>query len=439
MKASVAPAATRDELFEHSESGKLVNNLAQFGRALRRGGLPVGTGQVVDAVRAVVATGFSSREDFFWILQACFVSKREHAAVFAQIFRLYWRDPRFSERMMAMLLPIVHGTQQERRAEVATRRAADALLGERALPKIDNSGESENFEVGIDAAGTTAAVERLQAMDFEQMTGEEMKEATKIIASLTLDVLPIPSRRKRRSVRGRLPDWRATLRRAASLHGEVYECIHSNYRKRWPCLVALCDISGSMSVYSRTILRFLHAVANRKGAGWSKVHAFTFGTRLTNITRHLENRDADAALAAAGSESPDWDGGTRIGECLRSFNVNWSRRVMGQGALTLLISDGLDSGDSDMLDWEMRRLRLSSRRLIWINPLLRWEGFLPKARGTAIMLPHVDCFRSAHNIVSLSELAVALSRAGDAGEKNRLTAALRRESYNSAADNRFTA
>lgn len=217
------------------------------------------------------------------------------------------------------------------------------------------------------------------------------------------------------------------MRRAGAGTGEIREIFRQDHRIRWPNLVALCDISGSMSAYSRTVLRFLHAVANREGDGWSRVHAFTFGTRLTNISRQLGNRDIDAALAAAGTESPDWDGGTRIGECLRSFNRDWSRRIMGQGAVTLLISDGLDSGDPAELDREMQRLQLSSRRLIWINPLLRWDGFLPKARGVRAMLPHVDCFRSAHNIVSLTELAEAVGSADDAGEKPRLIAALKEE------------
>ncbi len=405
--------------------GRLIHNIAHFGRALRRAGLPAGPGQVLDAVRAVSEAGFTSRDDFFWILQACFVSRKEHSEVFAQIFRLYWRDPRFLERMMAMLLPMVRGTRQEQPAASAARRAADALLGERAPPGSESGGVAEEFDIGIDASGTAAFRERLRVIDFEQMTGEEMAEAERIIANLALDVPPIRSRRKRMAACGRFPDWRATMRKAASAQGEVRVLLRRDCRIRWPCLVVLCDISGSMSAYSRTILRFLHAAANRKGAGWSRVHAFTFGTRLTNITRHLRSRDADAALAAAAAESPDWDGGTRIGECLRNFNVNWSRRVMGQGAVTLLISDGLDGGRPGSLGPEMRRLRLSSRRLIWVNPLLRWSGFMPKARGAREMLPHVDCFRSAHNIASLAELAAAVSRTADSGEKQRLMAALR--------------
>ena len=175
-----------------------------------------------------------------------------------------------------------------------------------------------------------------------------------------------------------------------------------------------------MSQYSRVILHFLHAVSNAKGAGWAKVHAFTFGTRLTNITRHLRQRDVDAALAAAGAEAQDWEGGTRIGSCLHEFNRDWSRRVLGQGAVVLLITDGLDRDDPDALSHEMQRLHLSARRLIWLNPLLRWEGFAPKARGIAAMLPHVDSFRAGHSIASLEELASVISRPDDAGDKFRL-------------------
>ncbi len=206
--------------------------------------------------------------------------------------------------------------------------------------------------------------------------------------------------------------------------GELRRVHLQKPRPRWPNLVVLCDISGSMSQYSRMVLHFLHAVANEKGAGWARVHAFTFGTRLTNITRHLATRDVDAALAAAGQEAQDWEGGTRIGECLHAFNRDWSRRVMGQGAVVLLITDGLDRGDAQALDKEMERLHLSARRLIWLNPLLRWEGFAPRATGIRAMLPHVDAFRAGHSIATLEELAEAISRPDDMGDKARLMAML---------------
>jgi uncharacterized protein len=202
--------------------------------------------------------------------------------------------------------------------------------------------------------------------------------------------------------------------------GEITQLALKSPRERWPNLVVLCDISGSMSQYSRLALHFVHAVANRRGQGWAKVHAFTFGTRLTNITRHLRTRDVDAALAAAGAEAQDWSGGTRIGACLRAFNRDWSRRVLGQGAVVLLITDGLDRDDAGALGLETERLGLSCRRLIWLNPLLRWEGFAPKAGGIRAMLPHVHSFRAGHSITSLESLARAVSDPRDSGEKARL-------------------
>jgi uncharacterized protein with von Willebrand factor type A (vWA) domain len=168
------------------------------------------------------------------------------------------------------------------------------------------------------------------------------------------------------------------------------------------------------------LLHFVHAVASRRGAGWARVHAFTFGTRLTNITRHMAARDVDEALAAAGAEARDWQGGTRIGDSLRAFNRDWSRRVLGQGAVVLLVTDGLDRGDPVQLAAEAERLRLSARRLIWLNPLLRFDGFAPRARGVAALLPQVDALCSAHDVASLEDLGDRLSRASGDGEKTRL-------------------
>ena len=398
--------------------GRLAENIAHFARALRRAGLPVGTGRVIDAVRAVEAAGFTDRQDFFHTLQACFVSRPEHRVVFAQVFRLYWRDPQFLEHMMAMMLPMLRGANPAPEPAAAERRAAEALLGGADAPAPREEGEREEIE--IDARLTASADERLRQMDFEQMSAAEQARARRAIARLQLPVEPIASRRTRADPRGRMPDWRATMRAALRSGGEIRSLAYRARRSRWPNLVALCDISGSMSSYSRMLLHFLHAAANARGAGWAEVHAFTFGTRLTNITRHLRRRDVDAALAAAGQEAGDWEGGTRIGACLHAFNRDWSRRVLGQGAVVLLITDGLDRDEPDRLAREMERLQLSARRLIWLNPLLRWDGFAPRARGVRAMLPHVDSFLACHNLASLEELTEVLTRADDAGARTRL-------------------
>ncbi|MDE4303532.1 VWA domain-containing protein [Phaeobacter gallaeciensis] len=404
---------------------KLVQNITHFARALRKAGLPIGPGRVVDAVEAVAAAGFTSRQDFYWALHACFVTRPEHRAVFAQIFRLYWRDPRFLEHMMAAMLPAVRGVQEERAAKPGEKRAAEALL-DGANDQIDlpEGQEDEGTEFEIDATLTMSSEERLRSLDFEQMSTEEVARAKRILSQMRLPVQPIQSRRLMAAPHGQRADWRRTLRDAARRGGDLQDIARAKRRIRWPNLLVICDISGSMSQYSRIVLHFLHSVANQKGAGWAKVHGFTFGTRLTNITRHLATRDVDAALAAAGAEAQDWEGGTRIGQCLHDFNRDWSRRVMGQGAVVLLITDGLDRDDPDQLAKEMQRLHLSSRRLIWLNPLLRWEGFAPKAQGIRAMLPHVDSFRAGHSIASLEDLAQVISRPEDQGEKARLMALL---------------
>lgn len=399
------------------EDGKLALNITHFARALRKAGLPVGTGRVLDAIRAVEVVGFTDRRDFYFTLEACFVSRPEHRQVFSQVFRLYWRDPRFLEQMMSLILPMVRGVNAARRPAAAERRAAEALLdGAKAPPRREVEGE----EIEIDASLTFSAQERLRHLDFEQMSTAELAEARRAIARLDLPVRPLVSRRTRSDPRGRVADWRGTMRAALRSGGEIQRLTLRARRVRWPNLVVLCDISGSMSSYSRMLLHFLHMAANARGAGWAKVHAFTFGTRLTNITRHLAQRDVDAALAAAGKEARDWEGGTRIGESLRGFNRDWARRVLGHGAVVLLITDGLDRDDPEALRREMDRLHLSARRVIWLNPLLRWEGFSPRARGIRAILPNVDSFRPCHNLASLEALSEALTRPDDPGERARL-------------------
>lgn len=406
------------------EDGKLAENITWFARALRAAGIPVGPGRVIDAIRAVEAVGFTRKPDFFYVLQACFVSRPEHRTIFAQIFRLFWRDPRYLEHMIAALSPMIRGVQEEEKAKPAEKRAAEALLDgvNREIEREEEEGKETEIE--IDASRTMSGEERLRSLDFELMSNAEMAEAKRMLAKLALPVEPLISRRTRLSPNGTLIDGPATLRAAMRHGGEMKSFSLKARRERWPNLVTLCDISGSMSQYSRAVLHFLHAVSNEKGAGWAKVHAFTFGTQLTNITRHLATRDVDAALAAAGAQAQDWEGGTKIGTCLHQFNRDWSRRVMGNGAVVLLITDGLDRDDPAELEKEMRRLQLTAKKVIWLNPLLRWDEFAPKARGIKAMLPHVDSFRAGHNIAALEALADAISRPDDVGEKARLMALL---------------
>jgi uncharacterized protein with von Willebrand factor type A (vWA) domain len=406
------------------EHGRLAANILHFARALRAAGLPVGPGRVVEAVNAVSVGGFEYREDFYHTLAACFLSRPEQRAVFDQCFHMFWRDPQILEKMIGLLLPELRTPGFEREKKAGEERAAEALTAGSDLPppKVE---EVEQDQIEFDAALTFSGQETLKSRDFEQMTAAEIATAKRAIAALRLPVRPIASRRTIADPRGRIADWRRTMRVAMRQGGDVREIVRRKRRTRWPALVALVDISGSMAAYSRMLLHFLHAAANAEGAGWHMVHVFTFGTRLTNISRHLRQRDVDEALARAGAEARDWEGGTRIGACLEDFNKRWSRRVLGQGGVVLLVTDGLDRDDPARLSREAERLGLSCRKLIWLNPLLRWEGFEARAQGVKALLPHVDSFRSAHNIESLEALADTLTRADDQGEKARLMQGLR--------------
>ena len=406
------------------EDGRLAQNILHFARALRAAGLPVGTGRALEAVRAVAAAGFEEREDFYHTLAACFTSRPEHRVVFDQCFHMFWRDPRIMERMMGLMMPEIRAPTQERERQAGEQRASEGLTDGIDAPPPEMDREPDEIEV--DAQLSFSDQETLRSRDFEQMSAAEIAAAKRAIARLTLPVQPMQSRRTQPSPTGQLPDWRRTMRESLR-KGGMPVLARRERRIRWPALVALCDISGSMASYSRMLLHFLHAATNQKGAGWSKVHVFTFGTRLTNITRHLRHRDVDEALANAGHEAEDWEGGTRIGACLEDFNKTWARRVMGQGAVVLLITDGLDRDDPDRLAREAERLHLSSRRVIWLNPLLRWDGFEAKARGIRALLPHVDSFVPAHNVASLEGLATIISRSGASGEKQRLLNGLEAE------------
>jgi len=382
--------------------GRLVLNLMHFARALRAAGLPVGPGKVLQAVEAVEAVGLANRTDFYWALHAVLVNRRDQSELFDQAFHIFWRNPDILKRMMAMMLPTVRTDATPDRAEMA-QRLAEALHG--AAPEADGP---EKTEIEIDATFTVSAAERLQDKDFEKMTGAEMAQAKRLLTRLALPLAEVTTRRHRPDPLGPRIDPRGTLRRMLRSGGDLADLARRRRRTRPPPLVVLCDISGSMTRYSRMLLHFMHAVTNDR----DRVHSFVFGTRLTNITRHLRHKDVDVALDAVSSAVADWSGGTRIGTALRGFNRHWARRVLGQGAVVLLITDGLDRDAGEGLAAEAERLHKSCRRLVWLNPLLRWEGFAPKSSGIRALLPHVDDFRAAHSLNSLAGLADALSREG---------------------------
>ncbi len=386
--------------------GKLAENVVHFARALRRAGVPVGPAQVMSAIEAVQAAGFTRREDFKAALRATLITRPEHFEIFAQVFGMFWRDPEFLEKMVRSMLPLLQTMEQDSPDEkAAQRRAEEALGGE--PPEQDESAAEED-RVEMDAQMSFSRAEVLRQLDFEQMSAVEQSAAIQAIRKLRLPAPRIRTRRQVASHRGRQPDARALLRDALRRGGEIGRMPMKAPRQRPLNLVVLCDISGSMSAYTRMLMHFLHTLVWAPNSGWGHVHGFTMGTQLTNITRALHRRDVDDALKAVGQDAPDWQGGTRLGEALHVFNRDWSRRVLGQGAAVLLITDGLETGGPELLKAEAERLALSCKRLIWLNPLLRFEGFAPKAAGVRTLLPLVDSFHACHNLASLEELAAAL-------------------------------
>jgi uncharacterized protein len=390
-------------------TGRLAQNILFFARALRDAGVPVGPGGVLDAIAAVEAAGIGDRADFYATLHAVFVKKHEHSLLFDQAFRIFWRRKGFLEKLIAMMSPQADPAKaRDRKPEAGANRIAEALFKnareqEKAAPSLD-----------LDARFTVSAAEVLQKKDFAQMSAAEIARARELIARLKLPNDLIKTRRHQTSAHGRRIDPRRSFRRTLRDGGAIIDLAFRAPALRHPPIVALCDISGSMSEYTRIFLHFLHALGEKR-----RVTTFLFGTRLTNVTRALRARDADQALALCSDQVEDWAGGTRIATSLHRFNREWSRRVLGQGAIVLLFTDGLERDGAEDLQSEMERLRRSCRRLIWVNPLLRYDGFEAKALGIRAMLPFVDEFRPIHNMASLADLCRALDGAVSAGADPR--------------------
>ena len=380
--------------------GRLAENIVYFARALRAAGIPVGPGAVLDALEALKVAGVGTREDFYWTLHAVFVKRHEHSVLFDQAFRIFFRRRGYIDQLLAMMLPQAPVAPQ-------TPQAGATRVHEALFAGLDDKLKKER-EVEVDARMTVSDREVLQRKDFAQMTAAEIAAAKDAMKRLVLPLAELRTRRLTPHRHGHLIDIRRTLRASMKGGGDFIDLRFIGPKTRPPPLVALLDISGSMSQYSRIFLHFLHALTDAR----KRVGTFLFGTRLSNVTRALRERDPDDALAACSAAVPDWSGGTRVASSLRAFNRLWARRVLAQGAVVLLITDGLERDADDTLAFEMDRLHRSCRRLIWLNPLLRFEGFEARARGIKAMLPHVDEMRPIHNLESITGLVAALAYGG---------------------------
>ncbi|ESY96878.1 VWA domain-containing protein [Mesorhizobium sp. LNHC209A00] len=394
--------ASRPDPGEATADGRIADNIVYFARTLRKAGMRVGPASVKDAIEAVLVAGIGSRDDFYWTLHAVLVSRHEDHATFDEAFRLFWKSRELIEKLLAMFSPVAPDVRQKQKPRAAENRVSQAMFEGHQKNQTPQAGP----EIEVDARFTFSGNELLRGKDFAQMNAVEMADARKAIAALRLPVDMVRTRRFKADAHGRRIDPRAMMRSAARTGGELILPKFRSVREVHPPLVVLADISGSMSQYTRIFLHFLHALTEKR----RRVHTFVFGTRLTNLTRQMRHRDPDAALADCSAAVKDWSGGTRIGDTLAEFNLVWSRRVLGQGAVVLLITDGLERDDIGGLAEEMERLHKSCRRLIWLNPLLRFDGFQARARGVKAMLPHVDEFRSVHNLDALADLCASLDK-----------------------------
>ena len=381
-------------------SGRLAENIVYFARALRAAGIPVGPGAVLDALEAVKAAGVGTREDFYWTLHAVFVKRHEHSILFDQAFRIFFRRRGYIDQLMTMMLPPAPTPPQA--PEAGATRVHEALFS-----GLDDKLKKER-EIEFDTRMTVSDREVLQGKDFAQMTAAEVVAAKEAMKRLVLPLAELRTRRLKPHPHGHLIDIRRTFRASLKGGGDFIDLRFIGPKTKAPPIVALLDISGSMSQYSRLFLQFLHALTDAR----KRVHTFLFGTRLTNVTRALRERDPDEALAACSASVLDWSGGTRIASSLHAFNKLWARRVLTQGAIVLLITDGLERDADDSLAFEIDRLHRSCRRLIWLNPLLRFEGFEARARGIKTMLSQVDEFRPIHSLDSMRELVASLQAGG---------------------------
>jgi hypothetical protein len=333
------------------------------------------------------------------------LDRHEQQALFDAAFDAFWRDPKLLEQLMYALLPKISGRGEKTLAPRANR-LAEALAPPRPPPQRNPANETAPEEIRFDTAFTYSDRERLQRADFESMTTAEFAIARKLAEQLPLPIEPVRRRRHEASADrrpdGRI-DLRATLLRMAR-QPQTLAPAYSRPRTENPTLVVLLDISGSMDRYARLLLHYVHGLTRRH----LRVHTLTFGTRLTNITRALKNRDPDVALKQADAQVSDWKGGTRIASCLEEFNRLWARRLLGSNAAVLLVTDGLDRDEHGDLGRAAAHLRRAAHRVVWLNPLLRYDGFEPRAAGVRALLPQVDRFLPVHNLASLADLGKAL-------------------------------
>lgn len=377
----------------------LLHNLILFGRLLRALGLDINPGRMIDLVQALEHVNLAHKSDFYFTARSLLVHDREDLPLFDQAFELFWRAPRektlFSELFKA-------GMEAPRDEPLVTAAELEKLKQD-----SDANGEDESddeVQEIIEVTRTYSTREVMRHKDFGELSPEEIQAVKWFMAQMAWE-LGLRRTRRQRPGRGQRLDLRRSLRRNLRYGGELIEWPSRQFKYKPRPLVVIADISGSMERYTRLLLHFIYSLTKKLE---QQVEAFVFSTHLTRITRQLRNKEIDRALEEVSYEVSDWSGGTRIGDSLKTFNFEWGRRVLGRGAIVLLISDGWDRGDPELLRQEIGRLQRSCHRLVWLNPLLGSTAYEPLTRGMQASLPYIDDFLPVDNLASLEDLALHL-------------------------------
>ena len=392
-------------LLGDARSGKLADNLSAFGRTLRRAGVPVDAARIALAQQALGHTGIDRRGDVGAALEAVLVSREQDRAVFRELFDAFFRDPELAHKLLAQMLPRADGTAEPPRQRPRVR---EALAPHRAQ-QTPRAPQATDKEFEFDAAMTASELARLKHADFNQLSASEYRLVERLVRDIRLPLPSVPARRVRAGVRGARLHWGRTLRDAARTGGELMTLRRLQRRRQPLPLLLLVDVSGSMERYARLLLAFLHAATRQIDGQRIRRDAFAFGMRLTDLTPAFREADTDAMLHVAGQAIDDFAGGTRLGDALATLRQRHARRLVGRRTLVLLVSDGLDTGEPEDLARELAWLKRHSRTLLWLNPLMRYDGYAPSARGAAVLHKAADGMLAVHNVSRLQDLATSIA------------------------------
>ena len=399
-----------------ARAGKLPENLAAFGRSLRRAGIPVDAARIALATQSAQTLGLQRKDDFEAAMEAVFVSREQDRVVFRELFQAFFRDPEMAHKLLAQMLPRTPGSAEPSRRRARVR---EALAPQRQGPGAGTPCPQDD-KVDFDAAMTASDQQRLRHADFQSLTASEYKLVERLARDIALALPQFAARRTRLGRRGAAPHWAAAMRQSLATGGELFRWPLRERRMQPVPLLVLVDVSGSMERYARLLLSFLHASTRHA----RRRDVFAFGTHLTDLSPAFRLADTDAMLEQAGLLIDDFAGGTRLGDSLASLRQLHQRRLVGRRTLVLIISDGLDTGDADTLATQLQWLRLHCGRLVWLNPLLRFSAYAPLAQGAAALHRAADAMLAVHNLSRLEDLAASLAQVVQAGRPTRSSTSL---------------